>query len=560
MAHQGSKFDDPVEQRGFFVWEDNLEFQLLGIPRPDINIFLRVPAEVSYQLIGQRSIRAYTDKSHDEHERNTDHLKKTVATYDLLCQLFPKDFKAIECTKDGELMSIPQINNLVWQAIKPLLPAERPNPAHSVIVTLGADKPAETAAEPNESGRLTKRFKNASLLLRLQIERQHPVLPSADFLKWSDGDYEFFTPQGLPREVEKQYKQSMRRLAELHAQLRQKLAEHIERGLIGSANAAKHSRGSIDAILMPLTPLAALSSFKLSVEERSVSQLGSKLLDSDLEEVSWAAKQLYAAARQKWPAEFKQPLEPFTGPESLNHIIAKLAEERLPLNSASPEQVKLLEALPRQEFDLLAESIYPYSSLSLGDITEEVASWSYHQKYESFRQAIAHPSSSLSQVRYKLDIISDQITLSHFVNSAPVSGLQVQAATPRYGYDLPPEIEDAGLEDPYLDSFDESLKLFSTIQAAGREDLAAYATLMGHRIRWQVSMDAKNLKLALEAPADPVYKGLAEAIKEQVSEVHPLIWEVLSRPQSNRPIKPAKTTRNRVKPAKRRRSRRSGNK
>src|SRR5665213_680258 len=48
MAHQGAKFGDPAEQRGFFVWEDNLEFQMLNIPRPDISLFLRVPAEVSY--------------------------------------------------------------------------------------------------------------------------------------------------------------------------------------------------------------------------------------------------------------------------------------------------------------------------------------------------------------------------------------------------------------------------------------------------------------------------------------------------------------------------------
>jgi dTMP kinase len=102
MAHQGSKFDDPVEQRGFFVWEDNLEFQLLDIPRPDANLFLRVPAEISQKLIGQKAARDYTSKSHDEHEADISHLKKSVATFDLLCQLFPKDFQAIECTKNNE--------------------------------------------------------------------------------------------------------------------------------------------------------------------------------------------------------------------------------------------------------------------------------------------------------------------------------------------------------------------------------------------------------------------------------------------------------------------------
>jgi dTMP kinase len=33
MAHQGSKLGDAVNQRGFFVWEDSLEYQLLGSRR-----------------------------------------------------------------------------------------------------------------------------------------------------------------------------------------------------------------------------------------------------------------------------------------------------------------------------------------------------------------------------------------------------------------------------------------------------------------------------------------------------------------------------------------------
>src|SRR5581483_3489388 len=60
MAHQGAKFDDPVEQRGFFIWEDNLEFELLGIPRPDVSFFLRVPTGVSLKLIKQRAAEAGT--------------------------------------------------------------------------------------------------------------------------------------------------------------------------------------------------------------------------------------------------------------------------------------------------------------------------------------------------------------------------------------------------------------------------------------------------------------------------------------------------------------------
>ena len=136
MGHQGSKFNDPAEQRGFFVWADNLEFELLGIPRPTLNIFLKVPAEVSFELINRKKARSYTKKSHDEHEGDINHLRQSVATYDLLCQLFPADFKAIDCTENGELLSIAAINDRIWQQIQPLLPPKPPKAAHSMTVSL----------------------------------------------------------------------------------------------------------------------------------------------------------------------------------------------------------------------------------------------------------------------------------------------------------------------------------------------------------------------------------------------------------------------------------------
>jgi dTMP kinase len=75
MAHQGGKFTNSGEQRGFFIWEDGLEFQMLGIPRPTLNIFLRVPAEISHELIVKKAKRSYTDNSHDQHEADIEHLK-----------------------------------------------------------------------------------------------------------------------------------------------------------------------------------------------------------------------------------------------------------------------------------------------------------------------------------------------------------------------------------------------------------------------------------------------------------------------------------------------------
>lgn len=163
MAHQGSKFTNLAERRGFFIWEDSLEFELLGIPRPNINIFLRVPVEVSLGLIGDRPSRSYTDKKLDQHEADSEHLRKTIQTYDLLCKLFPKDFAEIDCAPGGQLLGIVQINDQIWEALKPLLPRPK-HKARESIVKLDGQADQKQSSKSTEKTSLAQ-FSGLSLSL-----------------------------------------------------------------------------------------------------------------------------------------------------------------------------------------------------------------------------------------------------------------------------------------------------------------------------------------------------------------------------------------------------------
>jgi dTMP kinase len=548
MAHQGAKFEEPVEQRGFFVWEDNLEFQLLSIPRPTINLFLRVPIDVSKQLIEQRAAKSGVKP--DEHERDTNFLRKSLKIYDLLCQLFPKDFTTVECTRDGVLLSIPEISNLIWQKVLPLLPAERPHNGHKTVVRLGQSEPAAPRSN-NSSDKLIHQFKNASLLLKLQIERQiSNVEPATDFV-WSDQDYRYFTPIGLAKDVRSSYQTSLEKIVDSHQKMRQQLKTYYEKLLALGRDTA--NLPSISELLAPATPLAAMCDFTIELSKPEVFRLCRHLLSHDSPELQWAAQQLYLAARQNWPEEFAKPLESSDNPVPINSIIAKLSDDRLTLNSGQNDSVKLLEASPRQEFDLLAESIYPFSSLSLDEISAEVSNWSYQQKYESLKQAAANDS-LLEKVKYKFDIISDQLILNRIVKSGQITNLQAQSPSPRYGYDVLSFLENAGIDDLFMDCFDESLKLYSILQQAEREDLLIYGSLLGHRVRWQFSANAKSLGLIIEnLPKNETTAVLIEQLKQHLSEVHPLIWDVLANVKAD-DGKSAHAKRNRVRPERRRKS------
>ncbi|HLZ14688.1 MAG TPA: FAD-dependent thymidylate synthase, partial [Candidatus Saccharimonadales bacterium] len=162
MAHQGTKFRNPEERRGYFIWLDNLEFEMLRVPRPTMSFVLRVPADIAQELVDKKEARNYTDKKRDIHEASLSHLERAVEVYDDLTQLFPKDFQRIDCVRDGKLLDIEAVQAMLWGKISPLLPPppqlEVPLPAAAAAVaatpqqTLAAIKPENPFVHKTEDG------------------------------------------------------------------------------------------------------------------------------------------------------------------------------------------------------------------------------------------------------------------------------------------------------------------------------------------------------------------------------------------------------------------------
>ncbi|HSX16488.1 MAG TPA: FAD-dependent thymidylate synthase [Patescibacteria group bacterium] len=155
MGHQGTKFRSAEERRGYFIWLDNLEFEMLHIPRPDISFVLRVPADVAQQLVDQKPARGYTDKKRDIHEADLTHLEGALAVYDDMTQLFPKDFQRIDCVRGGKLLDVETIQSMLWEKVAPLLPQppqlEMPMPIATPAVTAEVAEPEDAAEAPEQA-------------------------------------------------------------------------------------------------------------------------------------------------------------------------------------------------------------------------------------------------------------------------------------------------------------------------------------------------------------------------------------------------------------------------
>jgi len=109
LAHQGSKIKDKDERFNMYQWIDKLEYWLLGLPKPDMTIFLHVPYEYTLELRKNR-------ESIDEHEKSVDHLRQAEEAYIELSELY--NWNRIECIKDNKLKSIEDINDEIFEVIK----------------------------------------------------------------------------------------------------------------------------------------------------------------------------------------------------------------------------------------------------------------------------------------------------------------------------------------------------------------------------------------------------------------------------------------------------------
>ena len=59
MGHQAGKIADLKERDKFLEWLFELEYNLFGIPKPDVNILLFMPPEIGQELVDQKGHRDY---------------------------------------------------------------------------------------------------------------------------------------------------------------------------------------------------------------------------------------------------------------------------------------------------------------------------------------------------------------------------------------------------------------------------------------------------------------------------------------------------------------------
>lgn len=111
-VHQGAKVPE-CEREAYFQWLYDFEFNKIGLPKPELVIYLDVDADTSTRQMHER--QKNTNTKGDIHETDLGYLiscsncGRTAA--DVL------GWQKISCVKDGQMRSIEDIHNEIYEAV-----------------------------------------------------------------------------------------------------------------------------------------------------------------------------------------------------------------------------------------------------------------------------------------------------------------------------------------------------------------------------------------------------------------------------------------------------------
>ena len=111
-VHQASK--EPEEkQAAFLKWLYEFEYDKLGLPAPDLVIYLDVPTDFTEKMM--RSREAATNTHADIHEQDLEYLATCRRTGKAAAKFY--NWTVIDCVRDGAMRSIEDIHEEIYRHV-----------------------------------------------------------------------------------------------------------------------------------------------------------------------------------------------------------------------------------------------------------------------------------------------------------------------------------------------------------------------------------------------------------------------------------------------------------
>jgi thymidylate synthase ThyX len=216
--------------------------------------------------------------------------------------------------------------------------------------------------------------------------------------------------------------------------------------------------------------------------------------------------------------------------ERTEELAAKLTGDATP---ESREEVNLVDHDPDGEIKVTAAVLYAASELPDDQLLDVVRRMPQDERAAVLAASVGartnrrhKPGRPWERTGYRFDVLCDYGAFRDLQRHRPLT-IEWQRLTPAFGYDVPGDVEEAGLRDEWVRVMERSKETHDQIAAGGLLDAAQYAVSMAYRIRFVMQMTAREAmhlaELRSQPQGHPTYRRVAQAIHQRIADVHPAI-------------------------------------
>lgn len=297
-------------------------------------------------------------------------------------------------------------------------------------------------------------------------------------------------------------------------------------------------------LLRGLLPAATMTNVGITGNGRAFEYLLTLMYSSRLKELRSIAEQLFGELNAVIPSfirrandRYGQALQEYIA--KTEGAVSKLVENHLSglVTEENPEPVRLLDHEDNFQAEVKVASAILYEQAkgqSLHRITNYVKSMSTEDRnriirsYTEFRTNRRHrPGRAFEMIDYTFELFTN-FGMFRDLHRHRVLTMERQFLSTRHGYDLPPQLMQAGLDKDFQDCMYLSKSVYEAIAKTMPEE-AQYVVNFAYRYPYFIKMNLREachlIELRTAPQGHPDYRAVCQRMYGEIKRVHPTLAE-----------------------------------
>ncbi len=309
------------------------------------------------------------------------------------------------------------------------------------------------------------------------------------------------------------------------------LSDEAERERARKAYDAAVKAKALD-VLRYYMPASTLTNVGITANGRAFEYLISKLLSDELEEVRCIGKMIHEELSKVIPSLVKRA-KPSDYYASTRKGMFSIAESTFAAAAAEKmSTVALIDYDDNAEEKVIAAALYGFCSLPMSQIRETVKQMPANERLKVLEEYVGKranrrekPMRAAEATHYAFDILSDYGAYRDLQRHRMLTQI-AQPLTIANGYDVPPEIEEAGFGRRFRECMEAAAAFYRKLYPKFPHE-AQYVVPFAYRIRYLFVLNLREAFHLIELRSVPQghssYRRVAQEMFRQIKKVHPAL-------------------------------------